>query len=258
MSSPADSAERFLEALAKVPVRQGRLDSMLRWVFRAFSRIVGWHLDVNYAAGLPTGEDKVPGAGCVVVAAPHRAWVEPFLLFAAWPRDGARLVWLADGATVTGSWWRRRLLPRLGVIPIVGGVRGPRSYAEQAALALERGLALVVFPEVGPPSPDDEPRRISPGFAYIARQAGASVVPVVVGGTHHIVRGSTFSVDFLESIAAGPADRDAVSNAGRSEAHELARQYEAVVLGLLPSRNADVDALRPAEDRWSWLGRLFR
>ena len=149
---------RFRDALAAVSPSQGRFEYLMRGLIRLWCRALGWQTSVVHRASLPEIEG-VPGAGCVVAGAPHRAWVEPFLLLSVWPRDAARLVWLADGRTVTRSRWRRRLLPRLGVIPIGGG---PRAYAELAAQVLSAGHALAVFPEVGAPSPPDRARRSHP------------------------------------------------------------------------------------------------
>ncbi len=193
----------------------------------------------------------------MVAAAPHRAWVEPFLLLLAWPADAARLVWLADGRTVTRSWWRRRLLPRLGVIPIAAGAGGPRTYADLVAEVCARGHAVVVFPEVGPPSAADRARRISPGFAYLALRAGAPVVPVVVGGTHRLVRGAHLSVDMCTPIDPGAAVDDPFTPAARERAHDLARAFAETVASVLPERTRQADALGPARDRWKWLGRLL-
>ena len=114
---------RFDEALALVPTNQGRIDRWLRRLILFGARVAGWRLRIDRASDLPS-RSGLPAGGCVVVVAPHRAWVEPLLLVAAWPPGAAHLVWLADGPTATRSWWRRRLLPRLGVIPIVGGVAG--------------------------------------------------------------------------------------------------------------------------------------
>jgi 1-acyl-sn-glycerol-3-phosphate acyltransferase len=193
----------------------------------------------------------------VVVVAPHRAWIEPFLLVAAWPSDAARLVWLADGATVTRSWWRRLLLPRLGVIPIEGSFRGPSTYAELAAHVLAAGAAVAVFPESGPPSPPGHTRPIKAGFAYLARGAGAPVVPVVVAGTHHIVRGSTFGITFLEAIDVGVADPHPFARESRAGARELSELVAAQFGARLPGLDALSDARRPKRERWRWLGRLF-
>jgi 1-acyl-sn-glycerol-3-phosphate acyltransferase len=247
--------ERFHAALAVVSARQGLFERALRLVIRVWCRVVAWHVSVVLADPLPE-RGGVPAAGCVVAAAPHRAWVEPFLLVAVWPPDAARLVWLADGATVTRSWWRRRLLPRLGVIP-VSGRSGPRAYAELAAAACGRGLAVVVFPEVGPASPPDRARRISPGFAYLALRAGAPVVPVVIGGTHHIARGSSFSLDIGAHIEADPPMADPFTTEGRERAEAISASFERTVAVLLPGRTRQADAVAPARERWAWLARLF-
>ena len=252
-----DDLRRFGEALRAMPMRQGRFERALRLVMRAWYRLVDWRIDVEGMASLPRPDGGVPGAGCVVAVAPHRAWVEPFLLLSAWPADAARLVWLADGRTVTGSWWRRRLLPRIGIIPIAGGLRDLRTYVDLAAIALDAGAALVVFPEVGPPSAADRTRHISPGFAYIAGGASASVVPVVIGGTHRIVRGSSFSVAALDALEVATTAADAFTPASRERAHAVAHRCEEVINAALPAHTARADACAPRRERWPWLARLF-
>jgi 1-acyl-sn-glycerol-3-phosphate acyltransferase len=251
-----DDVRRFSAALERLPVRQGARERVLRLVIRSWCRLVGWRLEVTVSAPLPQRE-RVMGAGCVVAAAPHRAWVEPFLLLAAWPSDAARLVWLADGRTVNRSRWRRCLLPRLGVIPIAPVAGGPRAYGELVAAACAKGHAVAVFPEVGPPSPADRTRRISPGFGYLALRAGAPVVPVVIGGTHHIVRGSTFSVDVRAPLQAGEATPTLFAPAARERAHALAHEFETVVASVLPGRTRQAEACAPARDQWQWLARLL-
>ena len=252
-----DDRRRFGEALRAMSMQQGRLERTLRLLMRVWCRVVDWRVDVEGMTSLPRLEGGVPGAGCVVAAAPHRAWVEPFLLLSAWPPDAARLVWLADGRTVTRSWWRRRLLPRLGIIPIEGARSGPRVYAELIAEVLAAGHAVAIFPEVGPPSAPDRARPMSPGFAYLALRAGAPVIPVVVSGTHRIVRGSRFSIDGLRAIEVGSPVEDPFTPAGRARAHKLSRRLEMVVAEVLPERTAQADARRPGRERWRWLGTLF-
>lgn len=249
--------ERFRSALRRLPARQGRFEQALRLVMRAWCWAVGWRIDIGPTDGLPAVTSARPGSGCVVACAPHRAWLEPFLLVAAWPPEAARLVWLADGRTVTRSWWRRRLLPRLGVIPIEVALGGPRRYAEAVAEVLAAGAAVAVFPEKGPPSPPHRSRTISPGFAYLARRAGAPIIPVVMAGTHAIVRGSTFSVRFLDAIQPGAADLESFRRESRRLAHELADGFAVAVNAELPALNELTDARRPVRERWRWLARLF-
>ena len=255
--TPSDR-RRFERALVAVAPGHGRLERVLRLVMRVAFRLLGWRLESLDVDALPVDPAGRPGAGCIVAPAPHRAWIEPFLLLSAWPAKGAHLIWLADGRTVTRSWWRRRLLPRLGVIPITGGTGGPASYAELAARALGAGAAVVIFPEVGPPSDPDHVRRISPGFAYIARRSGAPVVPVVIGGSHRIVRGSRFSLQVLAPLHPGASDPQPFRSSARAAAQALAGDYEATVNAALPALNVRAAALGPRDDRWAWLSRLLR
>lgn len=254
-SEPGD-VERFREGLARASVRQGSIDRILGLSIRAFCRLVAWRVDASGFDKLPSGPGRA-GAGCLVIAAPHRAWIDPFLLLAAWPSTAARLVWFGDGPTMSRSWWRRRLFPRLGMIPISPATGGPRAYASLAARIVHGGAALAIFPEKGPPSPPDETRTIAPGFAYIALYAGAPVIPVVLGGTHRIVRGSPFTVDALDAIDVGAAEEQVFSHGGRRRAAELTERYRLIVAATLPDRTALADARRPRRERWRWLATLF-
>jgi 1-acyl-sn-glycerol-3-phosphate acyltransferase len=259
MSDTAGTVDlaRFRDGLRHAAVRQGVLDRALRTLIRIACRLVAWRVDPTGFDALPRGPSGRPGAGCLIVAAPHRAWIDPFLLLAAWPRDAARLVWFGDGPTMARSWWRRWLFPRLGMIPIAPGSGGPPAYASLAAEVMHAGAALVIFPEKGPPSRPDSTRTISPGFAYLALHAGATVIPVVLAGTHRIVRGSTFTVDALTPIVTGPANDDAFSAVGRRQAASLTERYRAAIASVLPERSAFADARRPTRDRWPWLATLF-
>ena len=249
--------DRFREGLRRAAVRQGPLDRGIRWLVRAGCRLVAWRVEATGFEALPREGAGRPGAGCLVVPAPHRAWIDPFLLLAAWPPTAARLVWFGDGPTMTRSWWRRWLFPRLGMIPIAPNAGGPQAYADLAAQVTAAGAALVIFPEKGPPSLPDSTRTISPGFAYLALRAGAPVIPVVLAGTHHIVRGSSFTVDALVSIEVGPADVAAFTGAGRRRAAAITDRYRTLVGQILPARSALANARRPTRDRWPWLATLF-
>jgi 1-acyl-sn-glycerol-3-phosphate acyltransferase len=249
--------ERFRVGLRRVAVRQGSLDRALRALIRGGCWLVAWRIESAGFDALPRGVAGRRGAGCLVVPAPHRAWVDPFLLLAAWPPTAARLVWFGDGPTMTRSWWRRWLFPRLGMIPISPRSGGPQAYADLAAEVTAAGAALVIFPEKGPPSPPESTRTISPGFAYLALRAGAPVIPVVLAGTHRILRGSSFTVDAMAAIDVGPADEAVFTGAGRRRAASISDRYRAVVNEILPARSALADARRPKRDRWPWLAALF-
>ena len=118
--------QRFRAGLGRASVRQGSVDRSLRLLIRGVCRLVSWRVGASGFDDLPQSESGRAGAGCLVVAAPHRAWIDPFLLLAAWPPGAARLMWFGDGPTMSRSWWRRWLFPRLGMIPIAPGSGGPR------------------------------------------------------------------------------------------------------------------------------------
>ncbi len=250
--------ERFRTGLRAAGWRQGWFDRWLGIVIRTACALARWRVSRAGLDRLPLGSNGVAGAGCLVVVAPHRAWIDPFLLMAAWPRAAARLGWFGDGETMVRSRWRRWLLPRIGMIPIAPGSGGPRVHADLVAAALTAGAAVVVFPERGPASAPEVTRPIAPGFAYLALRAGAPVVPVVLGGTHRVVRAAPFSVDILAPVAAGPLMADPFTPAGREAARRLVADVDAAIAPVLLERTREADAGRPRRDRWPWLATLFR
>ncbi len=171
-TDPASTSEdraRMRTALAGLAARQGRLDAVVLAVVRLGFAVVGWRLRASGLDLLPRDERGrvVP---CVVAVAPHRGWIDPFLLLLAWPGDAPRLAWFGDERAMLRSWWRRRLLPRLGMIPISPETtRGAlREHIADARMVLGRGCCLVVFPEKGPPSAAGRLRTIAPGAAWLA------------------------------------------------------------------------------------------
>jgi hypothetical protein len=80
---------------------------------------------------------------------------------------------------------------------------------------------------------------------------------VVVAGSHAVMRGSHFSVTFLEVLPSGGPDVEALSTASRPVAHALAERVEEILDRELPDLNAQTDAKSPEVARWRWLGGLF-
>lgn len=243
---------RFRAGVVARGPRQGRFDRMLCRLVRTGLRLFDWRVEAS-------GLDRLPqDRGFLLVGAPHRAWVDPFLVLAAWPASAPRLTWFGDGETMVRSWWRRLLFPRLGMIPIDRRAGGPRAYAELVSGLVARGGAVALFAEKGPPSSPTETRTISPGFAYLALAADATVVPVALAGTHHIVRGASFSVDILAPLDPGRPIADPFGPTGRQRAHAMAADLREAVTRILATRTPWADARRPTVDRWPWLARLFR
>lgn len=142
------------------------LHDLARWIgtwwFRPFYRL-RWH------------GGAVPASGPVVVVANHSAFVDGPLLFGLL---GRRTVFLVKQEMLVGP--LAVLLPLIGQIGLRRGT--PDRRALGAALDVLRGGGLVaVFPE-GTRGTGDV-ATAQHGAAWLARAAGAAVVPVVCRGT---------------------------------------------------------------------------
>jgi 1-acyl-sn-glycerol-3-phosphate acyltransferase len=133
------------------------------WCFRPVLRVRVHH------------RDRIPGSGAVVLVANHSAFVDGPLLFGLL---GRRAVFLVKREMFRGplTW----LLPRIGQIPVRRGE--PDRGALMAAVGVLREGGLVgVFPE-GTRGIGDV-AAAQHGAAWLARSAGARVLPVVCRGT---------------------------------------------------------------------------
>jgi 1-acyl-sn-glycerol-3-phosphate acyltransferase len=257
-TNPArDAAQRarMRAALARLPASPTALDRVLRIGVRAGFLLVGWRVRADGLERLPrdrTGR-VLP---CVLAVAPHRGWMDPFVLLLAWPRDAPRLTWFGDGPTMARSWWRRRLFPRLGMIPIMPGATpgAIREHLADARTVLGNGSCLVVFPEKGPPSPRGRTRTIAPGATWLAAAGSAALVPVAIGGFLETGLGTRYRLRVLEPLAppAVPPDSADGRRAARATTEALAAAL-APVIDELEAWSVRANARRPLP----WLRRLF-
>jgi 1-acyl-sn-glycerol-3-phosphate acyltransferase len=266
MMSGAERA-RYLSALTRVGGRPGPLDRAVRLVVRVGFALVGWRVRAEGLDLLPRGPDGrvVP---CVVAAAPHRGWPDPFVVLLAWPRDAPRLTWFGDEVTMMRSWWRRRLLPRLGMIPIPArpSAAAVGTHLDAARLVLGRGCVLVVFVEKGPPSPRGRTRTIAPGAAWLALAGDVPLVPVALAGFLETGLGTRFRVRVLPPIRRGAgADAAGTDDSGpRSDRTRLAhegRELTAALAAALAGPVAELEAASLRENGhrpMPGLRRLFR
>ena len=157
---------------------------LLRHVWRAAAFVPRFHLEVEGLEHLPrTSEGRLSG-GWIAAGPPHRAWVDPFLVWMTLPAE-PRLVFFGDARTMARSPLRRWVLRRVsGVIPIPSH-GGPRSFAthlDAAARVIDAGAVFCLFPESGFPSQPGIARPVAAGLGYVALRSGAPIVPVVLGG----------------------------------------------------------------------------
>ena len=91
---------------------------------------------------------------------------------------------MAKSDLFTRRWGR--WLARVGAFPVRRGVWDEDAF-ETAATLLERGKVLAMFFEggVSPPGGYRDPK---PGIGYVARRAGATVLPCHLSGTRGLYR----------------------------------------------------------------------
>jgi len=212
----------------------------IRLICRATARLL---FDVTV-----DGRENLPAGGSIVAGLPHRNWVEPLLLIAVMPAT-PRLAIIAEGRTVSRSWWRRQLVQLAGgVIPI--DVRAEASSFERIARAVadvtNAAAAVAIFPETGPPSHPPEFRRLSPGVAHLAARSRAQVVPVVFGGTHELYLRRRIVVRILPALEPPDNTRRPVVAAFMADL-----QSKAEVAAVDLHRSAE--SRGPERKRWRWL-----
>ena len=228
-ASSRTERERMRAALGGLRARPGRLDLALRLVVRSGFGLVGWRIRADGWERLPrdAAGRVVP---CLVAVAPHRGWIDPFLLLLTWPHDAPRLAWFGDARTMARSTWRRALLPRLGMIPIPAEATptAVREHLTDARLIFDRGCCLVVFPEKGPPSAPGRTRTVAPGAAWLAAAGGVPLVPVAIGGFLETGLGTRFRLTVLDPLM--PAVADPTTPAGRRAARATTDELRAAFL----------------------------
>jgi 1-acyl-sn-glycerol-3-phosphate acyltransferase len=248
----ARARARAPEGWAGGPPRPGApgLWRALVLLFRAVARLLGLRLRVEGAEHLPAGP-------CIIAAAPHRTWADPFILVFAVPLE-PRVYFFGDGEAVYRDALRAFFFRRIGgVIPIWRGTRGIESHVEAARAVLASGARLAIFPERGPAVTVERARPLAAGLGYLALRTQAPVVPLVLGGTHELYLGRRAAARFLPPVAP-PAQPPEGSESERHAAHRFVRD-------LGDAMAPHVEALRLATEpppsfrkRWRWLTTAFR
>jgi 1-acyl-sn-glycerol-3-phosphate acyltransferase len=241
-------------------MRAGVLYRVARGVAWVLARgLFRFRIELEGAEHLPTDASGAMAGGWIAAAAPHRRWIDPFLLMLLLPAS-PRPVFLGDGRTLRRSWLRRLLFGALGgVVPVDrgSGVRGFAGHVAAAREVTQRGGVFVIFPEAGPPSEAGRSRRLEPGVAYLSLRTGAPIIPIAIGGNDELYRGRRLIVRILPAIrpaeAVGdrhrpgtPAERDAA----RALTSALGERMQRAIASV----HARVD-LTSVDDvkRWRWL-----
>lgn len=171
---------------------------IMEWWGKGFIRLGGWRVRIE-------GLERLPEGGAILVSN-HQSLVDIPLFLSAIP---GRVKFLAKR--------------ELGEIPLFGKAMGyagnlfidrddPRDAVHlmrEAVRRIAKGQIVVIFPE-GTRSSDGAIGEFKPGAFYIARRAGAPVLPVYIdGGRRALPKGSLvfqpaeMVVRVLEPLAAG-------------------------------------------------------
>jgi len=175
------------------------------------------------------GAENIPREGPVIIASNHAAHMDPPYLSQIMDRQ---LHMMAKEelfkVPVLG-----RYIRALAAFPVKRGT-ADRAALREAVERLRQGHVLGIFPE-GTRSPDGRLGPAEKGFALLARQTGAPIVPVAIEGTnrilpkgakwphrHHvrITIGTPFTAQ--EVLAAHPGEKDALNIIGEATMAEIA------------------------------------
>jgi glycerol-3-phosphate dehydrogenase (NAD(P)+) len=131
------------------------------------------------------GREHARVKGGLVVASNHRSFLDPFAIGALLP--WRRQIQFVAKVELFESRWQGWVLNRLGAFPIRRG-QSDETAMRTAALAVERGGTVVIFPE-GTRIRQGSLSRPKRGVGRLALETGAPVLPVAVIGTEHVRRG---------------------------------------------------------------------
>ncbi|MSO92416.1 MAG: 1-acyl-sn-glycerol-3-phosphate acyltransferase [Rhodospirillales bacterium] len=181
-----------------------------QWIVRVWTRGVWWGL--RHIVGLDyevRGREHIP-PGAVLLASKHQSTWDTavfYLLF-----DDPCYVLKSELFQIPVWGWYARKARMIGV-DRKGRTRALRKMVQDCVAALDRGRALIIFPE-GTRTAPGERRRYQPGIAAVYAQANAPVVPVAVnsgvfwGRRSFIKRPGTVVLEFLPPIAPGLSRED--------------------------------------------------
>jgi len=147
--------------------RRLRARRLIRYLFGAFIGLIR-------ALGIMTleihGAERLRASGGTLVVANHPTLIDVLVLLSIVPN--------ADCVVKAGVWrnvWMRGMVREAGYI----SNESPESLLDDCARALQRGGALVIFPE-GTRTVPGRPLRFVRGAAHIALRSGGQILPVLL------------------------------------------------------------------------------
>jgi len=131
-----------------------------------------------YFRGYVHSPRNLPRKGGVIISPVHRSNLDVPLLGATCPR---RLRYLAKGSLFESRFWAW-FLTVVGGFPLDRGAKADRGALKAALGVLERGEALVVFPE-GERKSGPTVHPMLDGAVWLSVRSGSPILPVGIGGS---------------------------------------------------------------------------
>jgi len=190
------------------------------------------------------GQANLPAGGFLLVAAAHRGWMDPFVVLHALPVE-PRAWFLGSAPSTFTSRWRERLIHGIGgLLPVWRGGVGVEQHVASARAVVGNGGVFVQMPEGTVSGPPGRLGPFRPGWAVIALQVDAPIVPLALAGTEELYLGRRMASRVLPVTSvralAGLEPDAPLPMAGTRDALELARRMSERLAGLL---GPEVEAL---------------
>ena len=123
-------------------------------------------------------QNRVPLTGPAILAANHQSVLDPWLVGSSLDRRAAYLARETLFRVPILGW----LIRKYDTMPVPRDSTVPRAALEICLKVLEKGRALILFPE-GTRSYDGRLQPLKRGIVLLARRTGAPVVPIIVHGS---------------------------------------------------------------------------
>jgi 1-acyl-sn-glycerol-3-phosphate acyltransferase len=212
------------------------------WLTLVGKGLLRFNIEVEGLQHVPRGEPLI------VAGAPHRNWIDPFLILQVLP-PLPRTYFLAAADTTGNRWWKRMVIELAGgMVPVATRGQLNRDGLELALGILERGNRVGIFPEGWGSKPDPEIMPLKRGVAFISQHSGRRVLPVALAGATDLWRGKTLRVRIAPPLDALPP------GANRHEEQAYVDGLRAVLLAAVPPEPEE-----PSDGRkpWRWLTRAL-
>lgn len=210
------------------------------WLALAARGVFRFRINVEGVEHIPRDEPVI------VAAAPHRGWIDPFLILAAMPAL-PRLYFIAAADLPGASRWKRLAVEIAGgMVPVSTAGHLNREALELSLAILESGNRVGLFPEGWEDKPDPAVMPLRRGVAFLSEHSGRRVLPVGLAGNKELWRGATLRVRFAPPLAA------LAPRADRAAEQEFVDRLREVLIAATPPTPP-----APANKRWAWLTHLI-